>query len=54
MPGAPEENEGVEKKAGLKDEGGPAAAGGRGGSDECGCGVDEEGGGEALRPGGGG
>ena len=42
-------------KAGLKDGGGPAAGGGRGGSEACGCGVEEdEEGWFCLRPGGGG
>ena len=42
VPGAPEENVGVGVKADLKDGGGPAGGGGRGGRDACGCGVEDE------------
>ena len=55
MPGAPDENEGVEASADLKDGCGPVGGGGRGGRDECSCGVVADGGTcGALRPGGGG
>ena len=56
MPGAPDEKEGVEASADLKDGCGPAGGGGRGGRDECSCGVVVADGGMcgALRPGGGG
>ena len=55
MPGAPEEKDGVLPKAGLKEGGGPAAGGGRGGSDAWADGVEEDAGvWFCLRPGGGG
>ena len=55
MPGALEVNAGVEARADLKEGCGPAGGGGRGGRDACGCGVeDDEGCGEAFKPGGGG
>ena len=56
IPGAPEEKFGALLKPCLKEGGGPAAGGGRGGSEACGCGAGEamDEAWEALRPGGGG
>ena len=54
VPGAPEEKDGVLPKAGLKEGGGPAAGGGRGGSDAWAEGVEDDGVWFCLRPGGGG